>query len=340
MKQISPVGIEVTGIKQVCIVTEDLLTTVDSFWKIFGIGPWALFTFGSPTLHDRKCYGKPAWGWEIGALIQVGPIELEMFKTVEGVSVYQDWINQRGAGLHHVKFVTSDMDVDRTSQWIHEQGFQDVLSGRTGPPEFKGQFCYFDTTQFLHAIWETSNAPYPRILPTDAVLYPEAAKEKPAKSGVKEINQIGLVVKDVQEAAANYSRILGIGPWVYYDYVSPFIYDRKYRGKSVEAKERTARAMIGDVELELCQPVDGDSIYQDFLSKHGEGLHHLQLSVDDVEETVGVLSAQGFPSLQSGRISSANGEGVFHFIDIQPLHCIWKITNNARGLSGAPLRYT
>lgn len=340
MKQISPEGIEVTGIKQVCIVTEELLTTVDSFWKIFGIGPWALFTFGSPTLHDRKCYGKPAWGWEIGALVQVGPIELELFKTVEGVSVYQDWIDKHGAGLHHVKFITSDMDVDKASQWIHEQGFQDVLSGRTGPPEFKGQFCYFDTNQSLHAIWETSNAPYPRVLPADAVLYPEAAKGKPVKSGVKEINQIGLVVKDVQEAATNYSRILGIGPWVYYDYVSPFIHDRKYHGKPVEAKERVARAMVGEVELELCQPVEGNSIYQDFLSDHGEGLHHLQLSVDDVEETVGILSEQGFSSLQSSRFSSSEGEGIYHFIDIKPLHCIWKITNNTRGISGAPLRYT
>lgn len=336
MKQINPVGIEVTGIKQVCIVTEDLLTTVDSFWKIFGIGPWALFTFGSPTLHDRKCYGKPAWGWEIGALTQVGPIELEMFKTVEGVSVYQDWINKHGAGLHHVKFITSDMDVDKTSQWIHEQGFQDVLSGRFGPPEFKGQFCYFDINQSLHAIWETSNAPYPRILPADAVLYPEVAREKPVESRVKGINQVGLVVKDVQETAANYSRVLGIGPWVYYDYVSPFIHDRKYHGKPVEAKERAARTMVGEVELELCQPVEGNSIYQDFLSEHGEGLHHLQLSVDDVEETVGILSGQGFPSLQSGEFSSANGEGVFHFINIQPLHCIWKITSTISGVSDVP----
>ena len=35
---------------------------------------------------------------------------------------------------------------------------------------------------------------------------------------------------------------------------------------------------VGGVQLELCQPVEGDSIYRDFLNEHEEGFHQIFLS--------------------------------------------------------------
>jgi len=325
MAQTGPAKIKGTAIKQVCIVVNDLLKTVDAFWNILGIGPWALFTFGSPTLRDRKYHGKSAWGWEKGALVQVGPMELELFQTIEGASVYRDWIDKHGEGLHHVKFITDDMDVERAKKIMAEQGFPSILSGRFGPPEYKGQFCYFDTIKSLHAIWETSNAPYPRVPPPDAIFHPKETTINPTKVKIEGINKVGIVVKDVQKTVENYWRILGIGPWETYDWESPLVYERKYHGRPTWAREKIAKTIVGEVELELCQPVAGDSIFQDFLVVHGEGLHHLQFSVDDVEDTVKILADQDFSSLQSGRFGLPEYNGAFYYIEIKPLHCIWKL---------------
>jgi len=161
------------------------------------------------------------------------------------------------------------------------------------------------------------------------------AKTSSAKVKVTGINQVALVVKDVQKVVENYWNILGIGPWDIYPWEAPSVYDRTYRGKPAWAKEKIAVAQVGAVQIELCQPIDGDSIYQDFLIEHGEGLHHLNFLVDDVDETAEILAKQGFPSLQSGRW----GDFAYNNIDIKPLRTIWEVVHMGKRMGAEPTRY-
>ena len=57
---------------------------------------------------------------------------------------------------------------------------------------------------------------------------------------------------------------------------------------------------LGPIELELVQPLRGDSIYRDFLETKGQGLHHLLFDVSDVHEAAARLQARGIEMLQSG----------------------------------------
>jgi len=86
---------------------------------------------------------------------------------------------------------------------------------------------------------------------------------------------------------------------------------------------KIALAQVGGVQLELVQPVEGPSIYRDWLKEHGEGLHHMNFLVDDVDEACRMLSAQGFPSLQSGKFGPAEQKGAYNYVDIKPLRAIW-----------------
>lgn len=52
-------------------------------------------------------------------------------------------------------------------------------------------------------------------------------------------------------------------------------------------------ADVGGIGIELCQPVEGNSIYRDFLDISGEGLYHLELVVDDVVEAAQALNKHG-----------------------------------------------
>ena len=165
------------------------------------------------------------------------------------------------------------------------------------------------------------------------------AQESPAKVKVKGINQVAIVVKDIQRTVENYWSILGIGPWDIYAWEAPTVYDRKYYGKPTWAREKIALAQVGAVQLELVQPVEGDSIYQDFLTEHGEGLHHLKFLVDDVVETAGILAEEGFSTVQSGRAGPPGQKGGYNYIDIKPLHTIWEAVQKGKHLKATPTRF-
>jgi 4-hydroxyphenylpyruvate dioxygenase-like putative hemolysin len=127
----------------------------------------------------------------------------------------------------------------------------------------------------------------------------------------------------VELVAKNYWDILGIGPWTVFDWEPPLVYDRTYRGGSVWTRERIAVAQAGSLQLQLLQPVDGPSIYADWLEEHGEGLHHLNFLVDDIDGVSAAFAGDGFPCIQSGKFTAPEGrESRFAYHDIKPLRAI------------------
>ena len=120
---------------------------------------------------------------------------------------------------------------------------------------------------------------------------------------VRELRQVCIVVHDVEKSIEQYTNILGIGQWSIRDVDDSVIVDMTYRGKPVRHRFRVARALVGPMELELIQPLEGDSTYSDFSNQHGEGLHHLGLiEVGDLDEAIRTFERESFPCLQSGRV--------------------------------------
>jgi hypothetical protein len=173
----------------------------------------------------------------------------------------------------------------------------------------------------------------------EPVIFPLSKEASPAKVRCKGINQIALVVKDLELVAMNYWNILGIGPWSIFNWESPLVYDRKYHGKAARARERIALTQVGNVQLELLQPIEGPSIYADWIEEHGEGLHHVNFLVDDVDEVAGILEAEGFPSLQSGRYGPPDRQGVFNYFDLKPLRAIWEPVHTGEKTDAEPVMF-
>jgi hypothetical protein len=151
--------------------------------------------------------------------------------------------------------------------------------------------------------------------------------ESPAKVKVEGINQIAIAVNDLERVAEDYWNILGIGPWAIYEWEEPLIYDRKYHGKPVVARERIAVVRVGGVEIELVQAVDGPSIYRDWIEERGEGLHHINFlleNADEFERVSETLAGEGFPSIQSARFGRPAQRYGYDYIDIPPLRTIWE----------------
>ena len=319
MSQSGSVNVGVKEITQVCIVVRDLNSTVEDFWDILGIGPWTIFQFGSPLVSVHKYYGKYTWSRIRVAQVQLGPLELQLVQPVEGQSIYQDWLDKHSEGFHHLKFISDD--VQKTIDEMAKQGFYGIQSGRFGPNS-QNQFCLYNVEP-LHIIWEVGDK-YETILQSITTYPANVEQRSPAKFKVRDINQVAIAVRDIEETVENYWRILGIGPWEIRDWEYPIVYDRTYKGKPAWAREKLAHAFIGNVDLELVQYIDGESTYKDWINEHGEGLHHLRFFVDDVDKAAETFNELGFSSLQSGRIGQPKNRPGYHYIYIDPTHVIWE----------------
>lgn len=72
-------------------------------------------------------------------------------------------------------------------------------------------------------------------------------------------------------------------------------------------KVRVAFLALGEGRIELLEPAGNDSVIAKFLAKHGEGLHHIALQVDDLDAHLKRLEAQGVRILPGKGEADASG---------------------------------
>ena len=70
-----------------------------------------------------------------------GGLRFELVEPLEGESIYQEFLDEKGEGIHHVAFMVEDLDAE--TQQMAEQGFTVIQTGETT----RGRFAYFDTDQ-------------------------------------------------------------------------------------------------------------------------------------------------------------------------------------------------
>ena len=112
--------------------------------------------------------------------------------------------------------------------------------------------------------------------------------------------QIGIVVRDLHRSTELLSSIFGVGPFQFIEW--PNRPDSQYwlRGCEEKVKFRQAFVQAGSLELELVQPLEGTSAYQEFLQSHGEGIHHVLFETPDMDAALDEFARQGIAVLQSG----------------------------------------
>ncbi len=75
----------------------------------------------------------------------------------------------------------------------------------------------------------------------------------------------------------------------------------------------TAMIPVGESRIELLEPTSPDSTVARFLEKHGEGLHHVALHVEDISGTLESLKAKGV-RLVSEEIQIGAGGHLYFFV--------------------------
>jgi methylmalonyl-CoA/ethylmalonyl-CoA epimerase len=113
--------------------------------------------------------------------------------------------------------------------------------------------------------------------------------------------QIGVVVRDLDQSMAALTAIFGMGPFRVVDCPLPEREQQQfYYGQPTRFRMRQAFADLGSVELELIQPLEGQTIWSEFLAERGPGIHHIRFNVPDEKALSAYLQEKGIGKTQEG----------------------------------------
>jgi methylmalonyl-CoA/ethylmalonyl-CoA epimerase len=110
-------------------------------------------------------------------------------------------------------------------------------------------------------------------------------------SNTTKLDHIGIAVKSLE--AAKIYELLGLAV---------------QHVETVETQRvKTAFLSVGDSNLELLEPTSPDSPIAKFIEKRGEGIHHICLRVDSIEEHLERLKAAGYRLVNEAPVPGAHG---------------------------------
>lgn len=128
----------------------------------------------------------------------------------------------------------------------------------------------------------------------------------------KEVDHIALLVRDTDKALELYRDTMGL----------PVLVSEELP----EVGVRLTHLDMGNVKLQLVQPLMDDHPLSRHLEAHGEGFHHVCWKVDDVEDSMNNLASYKLKPKPNEPHPAPNG-GSAAFIDPSTTHgVLWEMT--------------
>ncbi len=126
-------GIEsiLPNVRHVGFIVGDLDAGVKYFSEVFRLGPFKIVEsdfFKSSVYFEKKYRGHDEDFTYRIAFAPLGVIEIELIQPVSGKTVYDDFLKEKGGGLHHVAFDVTNLD-DVLEQ-LNKHGIHVVMSGK------------------------------------------------------------------------------------------------------------------------------------------------------------------------------------------------------------------
>ena len=102
---------------------------------------------------------------------------------------------------------------------------------------------------------------------------------------MKKVEHIGIAVKDIEDANNIFAKLFN---------------QTHYKVEQVQSEGViTSFFKIGETKIELLQGIHQDSPIAKFISKRGEGIHHIAFEVTDIDSEIDRLISEGFELINS-----------------------------------------
>ena len=116
--------------------------------------------------------------------------------------------------------------------------------------------------------------------------------------------EVCIIVKDLERSLEQFHTLFDMTP---YSVMEGKISGLSVRGKKMPAARiKFAFFRAGPMRLELLQPIEGESLYTEFLREKGIGIHHIVFRVSDLDSDVAQLEKRGVAISQRIDIPEAN----------------------------------
>ena len=149
---VPPVPMTIT---QIAVVVADMESALRSYTENLGWGPWKVFDYKPPLLHDTVVRGEPCEFRMIGAETSVDGLGFELIQPVSGPSIYQEFLDTHGEGVQHIACMKhSDEDARLFKEHWRERGAEILMGGRIGESI---EFYYLDTSPMLKFVLESGS---------------------------------------------------------------------------------------------------------------------------------------------------------------------------------------
>jgi hypothetical protein len=95
---------------------------------------------------------------------------------------------------------------------------------------------------------------------------------------------------------------MGVGPWRVYTFSPETVRDQTFRGKSARYSMRLALATSGNMMWEVIEPLEGPSIYTEYLERNADGVQHVGQTCQGIpfDDQVKTFESRGCAMIQSG----------------------------------------
>jgi methylmalonyl-CoA/ethylmalonyl-CoA epimerase len=150
---VTPAGFHVD---QVGIVVRDLDGALARHDEVIGGGPWRIWTYG-PEIVPRQMLRGAESSFTMRIALSSSVPQIELIEPVSGPSIYEEWLDIHGEGLHHLGMFEPDLDAAIAR--MAGRGFPVLQSGRGYGLDGDGGFVYFDTVRDLGVILELIQVP-------------------------------------------------------------------------------------------------------------------------------------------------------------------------------------
>jgi hypothetical protein len=153
---------------QICVVTHDYRRIMEGLVRA-GIGPWRVYTFGPGTVTERTYRGQPADYSMKLCLAFSGTMMWEIVQPLTGPSLYTEFLEKHGEGIHHVAFNVNNIDWEERLKAFAAHGYPMVQSGVWCE---RVPYAYFDTEADTGTMFEIFDIPADFVLPDPEEWYP------------------------------------------------------------------------------------------------------------------------------------------------------------------------
>jgi len=133
---------------QVGLIVEDIERAIEAYGQVFGLPKPEIIVTDTLEIAHTRFRGEPTNARAKLAFFEMGSVSLELIEPIGGPSTWQEFLDERGEGVHHIAFIVQD--TGEVVKFLEGKGIGVIQQGDyTG-----GRYTYVDSASTLGVVLE------------------------------------------------------------------------------------------------------------------------------------------------------------------------------------------